>query len=223
MGEKLGWTGREDSKVGHKWFAAIYDRMMASQEKRFFGAVRREMLADLSGDVLEIGAGTGANFRHYPESARVVATEPDPFMLERARERVAGAKSAIDLRQASVEQLPFEDASFDYVIGTLVLCSVKDPRRALAEIMRVLRPGGEFRLYEHVRFESAFGGITQDVVTPLWKWFGAGCHPNRDTGRFVQEAGFHVVSAERLSHVPPVPPMCFVRPNLRAVVRKPER
>jgi ubiquinone/menaquinone biosynthesis C-methylase UbiE len=205
---------------GHKWFAAIYDRMMAPQEKKFFGEMRRDMLADLSGDVLEIGAGTGANFRHYPATARVIATEPDPFMLERARPRAEEAGPHIELRQASVEGLPFEDTSFDYVIGTLVLCSVGDQRKALSEVKRVLRPGGEFRLYEHVRFDNAIGGLTQDIVTPLWMWVGAGCHPNRDTGRVVREAGFEFVSSDRLSHVPPVPPMLFVRPNLRAVVRR---
>jgi len=206
---------------GHKWFAAVYDRMMAPGEKKFFAAVRRDMLADLSGDVLEIGAGTGANFAYYPPSARVVATEPDPFMLERARERAARASTPIDLRQASAEELPFPDASFDYVIDTLVLCSVGDPRKTLSEIRRVLKPGGEFRLYEHVRYVNRFGALVQDAVTPAWKWFGAGCHPNRDTERLVREAGFEVVRSERLTHMPPVPPMLFVRPNLRAVARRP--
>ena len=198
---------------GHKWFAAVYDRMMASGEKAFFAEVRREMLADLSGDVLEIGAGTGANFAYYPAAARVVAIEPDPYMLERARERVAAASTSIDLRQASAEELPFPDAAFDYVIDTLVLCSVGDPQKALAEVQRVLKPGGEFRLYEHVRYVNRLGALAQDIVTPAWKWFGAGCHPNRDTARFVREAGFEVVRSERLTHMPPVPPMLFVPPE----------
>ncbi len=210
---------KEKAMKGHKWFAAIYDRMMASQEKKFFGAVRAEMLGDVSGDVLEIGAGTGANFRHYPKGARVVAIEPDPYMLERARPRAAEAAAAIELRQASAEDLPFEDASFDFVVDTLVLCSVRDPRRALAEVKRVLRPGGEFRLYEHVRYANRAGAFAQDIANPVWNWFGAGCHPNRDTERFVREAGFEVVRADRLTHLPPVPPMIIVRPNLLAVAR----
>jgi ubiquinone/menaquinone biosynthesis C-methylase UbiE len=219
--KKLDWTGREDSIAGHKWFAALYDRMMAPGEKAFFAEVRRDMLADLSGDVLEIGAGTGANFPYYPEDANVTATEPDTYMMDRCRMRAAKAEAQIELRQAWAEALPFNDASFDYVIATLVLCSVRDPRKALAEVKRVLKPGGEFRLYEHVRYVNRIGALVQDAVTPAWKWFGAGCHPNRDTGRLVREAGFEVVRSERQTHVPPVPPMLFVRPNLLAVARRP--
>lgn len=206
---------------GHRWFASIYDRMMAPQEQKFFGAVRKEMLNDLRGEVLEIGAGTGANFRYYPVAAHVTAIEPDPFMLERARERLSAATAAIDLHQAAAEDLPFPDASFDFVISTLVLCSVRDPREALAEIRRVLKPGSEFRLYEHVRYVNRAGALAQDIVSPIWQWFGAGCHPNRDTGRSLREAGFDIVQAERLTHMPPIPPMLFVRPNLRAVARRP--
>src|SRR5574341_1638091 len=206
---------------GHKWFAAIYDRMMASQEKKFLGAVRQDMLKDVSGDVLEIGAGTGANFPHDPSGARCIATEPDPYMLQRARKRADEVAASIEMRQASAEVLPFPDASFDFVVDTLVLCSVGDPRRVLAEIKRVLRPGGELRLYEHVRYRNPVGGLAQDVASPIWQWFGAGCHPNRDTERLVQEAGFEVLRAERVTHLPPIPPMLLVRPNLRAVARRP--
>jgi ubiquinone/menaquinone biosynthesis C-methylase UbiE len=206
---------------GHKWFAAIYDKMLASEEKKYLGAIREDMLKDVTGDVLEIGAGTGANFQYYRKGAHVVAIEPDPYMLGRAQERAANAAANIDLRQVAAEQLPFPDAAFDFVIATLVLCSVSDPRKVLSEIYGVLRPGGEYRLYEHVRYQNPIGGLMQDAVTPVWQWFGAGCHPNRDAERLVREAGFEVVSTQRLTHVPPVPPMIFVRPNLRAVARRP--
>jgi ubiquinone/menaquinone biosynthesis C-methylase UbiE len=206
---------------GHKWFASIYDKMLASEEKKYLGAIREDMLKDVSGNVLEIGAGTGANFQYYREGAHVVAIEPDPYMLERARKRAADASADVELSQVPAEKLPFPDASFDFVVATLVLCSVSDPRKVLSEIYRVLRPGSEYRLYEHVRYQNPIGGLMQDAVSPLWQWFGAGCHPNRDTERLVREAGFEVVSAQRLTHVPPVPPMIFVRPNLRAVARRP--
>jgi ubiquinone/menaquinone biosynthesis C-methylase UbiE len=206
---------------GHKWFAAIYDKMLASEEKKYLGAIREDMLKDVSGDVLEVGAGTGANFQYYRKGAHVVAIEPDPYMLQRAQERAANAAVDIDLRQVAADQLPFPDAAFDFVIATLVLCSVSDPRKVLSEIYRVLRPGSEYRLYEHVRYRNPIGGLVQDAVTPVWQWFGAGCHPNRDAERLVRESGFEVVSAQRLTHVPPVPPMIFVRPNLRAVARRP--
>ncbi|MEX0684221.1 MAG: class I SAM-dependent methyltransferase [Dehalococcoidia bacterium] len=205
---------------GHKWFAAIYDRMMAPGEK-LLGPIRQEMLGDVSGEVLEIGAGTGANFRYYAPGTHVVATEPDPYMMERAKKRAAEAPANIELHQVAAEDLPFPDATFDYVIDTLVLCSVKDPRKALSEIRRVLKPGGELRLYEHVRYQNPIGALSQDVISPLWQWVGAGCHPNRDTGRTLREAGFEVTSELIRKELPPVPPMVFTRPHLQAVARRP--
>ena len=206
---------------GHKWFAALYDRILAREEKQFLSAIREDILKDVTGDVLEIGAGTGANFPHYRKGAHVVAIEPDPYMLQRARKRASEAQVEIDLRQAAADELPFPDASFDFVIDTLVLCSVSHPRKVLAEIKRVLKPAGEFRMYEHVRYKNAIGALSQDLVSPVWQWFGAGCHPNRDTESLVRKAGFEIVSVQRLAHVPPIPPMIFVRPHLRAVARRP--
>jgi ubiquinone/menaquinone biosynthesis C-methylase UbiE len=205
---------------GHKWFAAIYDRIAASQEKRFLGAVRAEMMKGLSGRVLEIGAGTGANFRHYPADVKVVAIEPDPYMLQRARKRAEEAAAEIELQQIAAEKLPFPDASFDYVIDTLVLCSVKDPRKVLAEIKRVLKPGGELRVYEHVRYENPIGALSQDIISPLWQWFGAGCHPNRPAERYLREAGFELSDVRLRKDLPPVPPMLFSRPHLQAVATR---
>src|ERR1700693_6363784 len=109
---------------GHRWFAAIYDKMLASEEKKFLGAIRAEMLKDVTGNVLEIGAGTGVNFQYYQPGAHVTAIEPDPYMLQRAQKRASEAHTDIDLRRVAAEELPFPDASFDFVIDTLVLCSV---------------------------------------------------------------------------------------------------
>lgn len=206
---------------GHKWFAAIYDKMLASEEKKFLGAIRAEMLKDVTGNVLEIGAGTGVNFQYYPPGAHVTATEPDPYMLERAKKRVSEAKVAIELRQVAAEELPFPDASFDFVIDTLVLCSVSDPRRALSEIKRVLKPGGELRLYEHVRYKNLIGALSQDLISPAWQWFGAGCHPNRNTERYLRDAGFQLSDVRIRKELPPIPPMIFTRPHLQAVARRP--
>jgi ubiquinone/menaquinone biosynthesis C-methylase UbiE len=206
---------------GHKWFAAIYDRMLASEEKKFLGAIRAEMLKDVTGNVLEIGAGTGVNFQYYQPGAQVTATEPDPYMLERAKKRASEAKVAIELRQVAAEELPFPDASFDFVIVTLVLCSVSDPRKVLSEIKRVLKPGGELRLYEHVRYQNPIGALSQDLISPAWQWFGAGCHPNRNTARYLREAGFELSDVQMHKHLPPIPPMVFTRPHLQAVARRP--
>jgi ubiquinone/menaquinone biosynthesis C-methylase UbiE len=185
---------------GHRWFAASYDLMTRPSERRF-GAWRQRLLADLRGDVLEIGAGTGANFEHYPADARVVALEPDPFMLRRAE---AKRRPNIDLRQAPAEDLPFADASFDAVVATLVLCTVRDLPRALSEIRRVLRPGGELRFIEHVRGGGALGGI-QDVVQPAWGWMAAGCHVNRRTEPAIVAAGFDLTAIERRKMAPWMP------------------
>ncbi len=143
------------------------------------------MVGGAKGRVLEIGAGTGLNFSYYPKDVEVIATEPDPYMLRRARRRLTESGNHIELRESSAEELPFENDSFDTVVGTLVMCSVPHPERALAEIRRLLKPGGEYRFYEHVRYDSAFGGFWQDAIMPIWRWFGAGCHPNRDTVRTI--------------------------------------
>ncbi|MFB3092959.1 MAG: class I SAM-dependent methyltransferase, partial [Dehalococcoidia bacterium] len=168
----------------------------------------------------EIGAGTGANFPYYNDQAEeVTATEPDPYMLRRARRRAEGIGRSINLHQASAEHLPFEDASFDTVVSTLVMCSVGEPLRALSEVRRVLKPSGELRMYDHVRYEHAFGAFWQDMITPVWRWVGAGCHPNRDVASFVRQAGFEFERIELSKPQPPIPPMVFVRPHIKGVAR----
>ncbi len=205
---------------GHKWFASIYDRMMARAERSFMRRVREEIAGGARGRVLEVGAGTGANFPYYNDLAQeITATEPDPYMLERARRRAEEVGRSIDLRQAPAEQLPFEDDSFDTVVSTLVMCTVADPLRALSEVRRVLKPSGQLRMYEHVRYDHAFGAFWQDLITPAWRWFGAGCHPNRDTASFVRQAGFDFEQLELTKPHPPIPPMVFARPHITGIAR----
>jgi SAM-dependent methyltransferase len=182
---------------GHRWFAAIYDRMGRSEEREFLGQMRHHLLSGVQGNVLEIGAGTGANFAHYPSGARVIALEPDPFMLKRAEQKVAElGLSNVSLQRAPAESLPFPDASFDTVVSTLVLCTVQDVASCLAEMRRVLRPGGRVLFIEHVRAQGWFGGL-QDLVRPVWSWFGAGCQPNRRTDDAFRHAGWEVTIDER--------------------------
>jgi ubiquinone/menaquinone biosynthesis C-methylase UbiE len=185
----------------------MYDRITGSAERRLLGRVRARLLGDLEGAVLEIGAGTGASFEHYPVTVRVTGTEPDPFMLERARHRLEQlGLTNIVLQPAPAEQLPFDDASFDHVVSTLVLCTVRDQPRALAEAKRVLRPGGTLRFVEHVRNdESAFWGTTQDVIAPAWRWIGAGCNPNRRTQAGIEGAGFRIEWLEEMRVGPGTP------------------
>ena len=210
----------DQERKGHRWFAAIYDRMTASAERSYMKAIREEIIGGARGRVLEVGAGTGASFPYYNDHAdEIIATEPDPYMLERARRQAEEAGRPIELRQSPAEDLAFDDASFDTVVSTLVLCTVEDPAQALWEIRRVLKPSGELRIYEHVRYDHAFGAFWQDVITPVWRWFGAGCHPNRDTASIIREAGFEFQQLELMKPVPPIPPMVFSRPHIKGVAR----
>jgi len=194
----------------HRWFAAVYDRMSGAQERGALGRMRRDLLSGLQGDVLEIGAGTGANFEHYPPGVPVVATDPDEHMLKRARRRLDAMPGAsIELRQAPAERLPFDPASFDAVVSTLVLCTVDDPQTALGEIRRVLRRGGELRFLEHVRGAGMLGRA-QDVIEPLWGWCSAGCHPNRHTEQALRDAGFEPESLDRRKLAPWMPAIAGV-------------
>lgn len=204
---------------GHKWYAAIYDRMNASAERGIMKKIRSHQVGGATGRVLEIGAGTGANFPYYKEAGieAVIATEPDPFMLERARRKLEELGLSIELRQASAEDLPFEDSSFDTVISTWVMCTVGDLQRSLGEVRRVLRPSGQFRFYEHVRFNNRLAALMQDIATPVWRWLGAGCHPNRDLSSAIQDAGFLLSRLERLYPFPPIPPLCVTQPHILGV------
>jgi ubiquinone/menaquinone biosynthesis C-methylase UbiE len=204
---------------GHKWFAAFYDFLMAGAESTFMRRVRHEVVGQARGRVLEVGCGTGASFPYYQDPAAVVATEPDPYMLARAKRRARALGLPITLLQARAEDLPFPTGYFDTVVATFVFCSVEDVGRALMEVRRVLRPGGELRFFEHVRYHHRLGAWAQDAITPLWRWLAAGCHPNRDTPRLMEKAGFRLVRLEILTPVPPLPPTVFIRPQALGVAR----
>ena len=192
---------------GHRWFAALYDWFTSPGERRLLSKLRPRIMGDVEGRVLEIGVGTGASFEYYPADAQVVGTEPDPFMMERAQRRLEElGVTNIELRQTPAEELPFEDASFDHVVSSLVLCTVRDQPRTLAEARRVLKPGGTLRFLEHVRNdESRFWGTVQDVIMPVWRWFGAGCHPNRRTQQAIEDAGFRIEWLETVRLAPGTP------------------
>ena len=183
---------------GHRLFAATYDWLNQSSERGMLGTYRALIAGEATGRVLEIGAGTGANFRFYDPTRvdKVVATEPDPYMLKRAQKRAAGARLPVEVQQYAAERLPFPDASFDTLVATLVLCTVDDPARALAEMRRVLVGGGTLRLIEHVRAPDGFAAKVQDVLTPLWRRVGAGCCLNRRTASAIAAAGFEFLQIE---------------------------
>jgi ubiquinone/menaquinone biosynthesis C-methylase UbiE len=166
--------------------------------------IRRNLLAGAAGRVLEIGAGTGLNFRHYPPAvSEVVATEPDPYMLRRARAAAAAAPVRLDVIRARAESLPLDDDGFDTAVATLVLCNVQDPPAALAELRRVLRPGGRLLFFEHVRSERPAHARWQDRLERPWGWVAGGCHPNRDTVANLERAGYSVEDLRRFPFGPP--------------------
>ncbi len=195
-------NGSGSQAGGHRWFSAMYDTVSRAEERGAMGRYRRALLAGLSGDVLEIGAGTGANFEHYGPAARVLAFEPDPFMFARAEKKLAtSGRSNIEVRRAPGEQLPVPDASYDAVVSTLVLCTVTDLPQSLAEVSRVLRPGGEIYFIEHVRAEG-LPGFLQDIIKPVWRWVAAGCNPNRRTASAISAQGFDLLSVKRERMMP---------------------
>jgi ubiquinone/menaquinone biosynthesis C-methylase UbiE len=208
----------------HPLFAAVYDRLTAKAERTWLASRRARLIAQARGEVLEIGAGTGANLRHYRDVTRVVVSEPDPAMRRRLTRHLASVTVPVEVSDAPAEHLGFPDGSFDTVVSTLVLCSVADPEAALAEMRRVLRPDGRLLVLEHVRGEGR-RARWQDRVTPIWRRVGAGCHPNRDTQAAIVRAGFHVSQVERFSP-PRVPaiicPFVEIVAHPDATWRKPE-
>jgi ubiquinone/menaquinone biosynthesis C-methylase UbiE len=149
---------------------------------------RAQLLGGLHGDVLEIGAGTGLNLDHYPDGVRLVLVEPEPAMAARLAERLAASNREATMLESTAEALPFPDGSFDAVVSTLVLCSVRSLPDVLGEIRRVLRPGGRLALIEHVRGEGGTAAL-QEVVAPASRLLFA-CAPNRRTAEAVRAAGF---------------------------------
>lgn len=188
-------TKNQATTTNHSIFAAMYERQSrGGSERNFMEPLRKEIIAQARGVVLEIGAGTGLNFALYnPEHVeRVEAVEPDSAMLRYARERLNTAHVPISLTQAPVEALPFADATFDSAVATLVFCSVTDPMRGLGEIHRVLKPGGMLLLIEHVRAQGRFARRLQNIITPVTKRMAGNCHWNRETERSVLNADYEI-------------------------------
>ena len=195
-------------------FAAVYDPLSARSERKFGADLKRQLLANAHGRVLEIGVGTGLSFLHYPPDVELAGVEPSPHMLKRARRRAAELGRKVELVEAPAEQLPFADDSFDTVVSLTVLCTVRDAQRTLGEIRRVLRPGGRFVFLEHVRSDDAQLARRQDRWERPWGWIAGGCHPNRRTLETIEAAGFQIRELEHkeLTEVPGL-----VRPNILGI------
>jgi ubiquinone/menaquinone biosynthesis C-methylase UbiE len=191
-------------------FTALYDRGLKATEEAGLREMRREVLASASGRTIDVGAGTGVNVELFPPAVEeLVLAEPDPHMLRHLRPKLSGASREASVVQAPAEKLPFEEDSFDTVVFTLVLCTVPDPRAALAEAARILKPGGKLLFVEHVRAEDPGLARWQDRLERPWHFLADGCHCNRDTAALLASSAFEVERLERGS-LPKAPPI--IRP-----------
>ncbi len=182
-----------EERVHHPRFAKTFERFGPRIDKAGGAKHREELLAGLSGRVIEVGAGSGLNFTRYPTSVtEVLAVEPEEYLRGVATKAAADAPVPITVVDGTAGALPAPDGSFDAAVASLVLCSVGDVSKALAEMHRVVRPGGELRFYEHVRSEHRVLGWMQRAVDVIWPRVAGGCHTSRDTAEAIRSAGFEV-------------------------------
>jgi ubiquinone/menaquinone biosynthesis C-methylase UbiE len=186
------------TKVSHPIFARFYGLISAGAEKAGAAEHRSEALAGLAGRAIELGAGNGLNFNHYPsDMTEVMAVEPEPHLRRLAAGAADRASVPARVVDGEAASLPADDESFDAPVASLVLCSVPEQAVALAELYRVIRPGGELRFYEHVRAETPRRARQQDRVDRFWPYIGGGCHTGRDTVTAIKRAGFSVEHQRR--------------------------
>lgn len=193
-------------------FSRVYARVSEDMDVRGADEHRRRLLAGLAGEVIEVGAGNGHNFLHYPsEVSGVLAVEPEPHLRSMAQEAARRAPVKVTVVEGSAEALPAEDESFDAAVASLMLCTVPDQAVALAEMHRVLRPGGQLRFYEHVvSRRSRLAALQRAMDATFWPAVAGGCHCARDTAEAIVAAGFAIEREERfpfkaLRLQPPVP------------------
>jgi ubiquinone/menaquinone biosynthesis C-methylase UbiE len=209
-------------ELRHPIFARFFHFLSRREELAGQRELRREALAGVTGRVLELGAGNGLNFQHYPATVtEVIAVEPEPFLRVHAEAAAAHAPVPVRVIEGSAESLPLQDDACDAAVASLVLCSVPDQAVALAELRRVVRPGGELRFYEHVVSENpGFAKFQRAADATLWPLFGGGCHSARDTLAAIAAAGF-VVERNRRFDFRPTPLVAPATPRILGVARRP--
>lgn len=190
-------------RVRHPLFARFYQRFAAVAERAGASEHRDRLLAGLHGRVVEIGAGNGLNFAHYPATVtEVVAVEPEPYLRARAAEAASTAPVHVMVLDGTADAIPLPDQSVDCGIASLVLCSVADQAAALAELHRVIRPDGELRFYEHVAADDPRWARRQRRSDRVWSWFAGGCHITRHTENAIAAAGFNIETCDRFLFQP---------------------
>ncbi|HVO41410.1 MAG TPA: class I SAM-dependent methyltransferase [Aggregatilineales bacterium] len=190
------------------WYKRLFATMIAREsdsERHYYDDRKRALLGPLRGDVLEIGPGSGSNLPYFSPDVRWTGIEPNPAMFPYIQREATRLGLAIHLREGQAEQLDAADSSIDAVVGTLVLCSVRDPEHTLQEVLRVLRPGGRFVFIEHVAAPLETGlRRLQGFVRPVWKIASDGCHPDRETWSIIEQAGFDHVQLEHFRLAVPI-------------------
>ncbi|MGD9891735.1 MAG: class I SAM-dependent methyltransferase [Dehalococcoidia bacterium] len=190
------------ARVSHPIFARIYGWASPKTDANGLAVYRRRLLAGLCGTVIEVGAGNGLNFAHYPpEVSRVLAVEPEPHLRTLAERAAAQAPVSVEVIDGDAERLPIGDATFDAAVASLMLCSVRDPAKALREMRRVVRPGGQLRVFEHVRADTpALGRVQRLLDATIWPAACGGCHLHRDTTAAIERAGFTIERLDRIHY-----------------------
>jgi ubiquinone/menaquinone biosynthesis C-methylase UbiE len=207
------------ASVRNPLFARWFARYGARNEERGNRELRRELVAGLTGRVMEVGAGTGLNFPHYPASvAEVVAVEPEPYLRSRTIEAASAAPVPIRVVDGTAADLPAADGEFDAVVVSGLLCSVPSAADALLEFRRVLRPGGELRFYEHVRSRDAVFARGQALADLVWPRLLGGCHASRDTGAAIGRV--FAIESCRGFRFPPGARFYPVAPRILGVARR---
>ena len=215
---------RDPWRLNERLFALYYPRLLEIAERAGQRETRHQLIGQATGRTLELGAGSGVNLPHYTAAvSELIVTEPSPEMLGHLRKALADdppAAAKVRLVQTGAEELPFDDSSFDTVVATFILCTIPDPSRTVAEVVRLLRPGGRYLFLEHVHAgKGTLLGAFQDLVERPHTYIAAGCHPNRHTAQLIESSGLEVESLER-GRQPRAP--LTVRPTIIGSARRAE-
>lgn len=207
----------------HPIFARVYARLSPAMEQGGMAEHRERLVEGLRGSVIEVGAGNGLMFAHYPSAVtRVVAVEPDPYLRRLARAQADHAPVGVEVVDGVAEDLPADDASFDAAVASLVLCSVTDVQAALRELHRVVRPGGQLRYLEHVRADTpSLQRLQRLLDATLWPHVAGNCHTHRDTAAAIDAAGFAITHLDRF-RFPPVRLPWPTAPHILGAASRPD-